>query len=166
MKTPLFILSLVVLTGCSLLQPVKTPRDSTPGNEASASVNSNGFALHIFDQQNSSYSNLSMTVDKNGKSSFKASGVTHQMDPGVISMSGASYLASQQAQYAAQQAVLAQVIQFFASLPTKSQALAVQAPASPDASLALAQVMNRMLDVITNLEAQNLFLVRSPTNKP
>ena len=113
---PAVVISATVIAGCSLLEPTKTPLQSTPGNHIKAGMDqTNGFALDWLDQQNSSYSNISITVNPNGTSTFTANGVTHVMDPGVITMSGNAYLASQQAQYAAQQATLAQVLNFITS---------------------------------------------------
>lgn len=172
MKTLLIIATAALLAGCSLFTPVKTPLQSTPGDHwRFAASPTNGYSLDILDQQNSSYSNLNATINSNGMTSFSASGVVHTMDPGVISMSGASYLASQQAQYAAQQAILAQVISFAATTAAKG-ALATTAPAGPSQTEQLGVmldsqylVMNRMLDIITNLQATAL-AERNNTNKP
>ena len=126
--------SIVTLTllvaGCSVFQTPKTPLQSTPGNEASATVNSNGFAFHMLDQQNS---NLSLTINSNGQSSFAASGVTHTMDPGVITMSGKAYLDVLNAQYAAQQAMTAQILNFISS-PQAAAMFAAKYNTNPPAS--------------------------------
>lgn len=130
MKNILLALStatILTLTGCSLFESAKTPLQSTPGNHIKAQQSTNGYSLDWLDQQNSTYSNLSVTVNSNGMSTFNATGVTHVMDPGVITMSGNSYLATLNAQYAAQQATLSQVLNFISS-PAAAAMFAARAP--------------------------------------